>query len=157
MPTGLFVTLPGGLCHPAYFLKRPLASFMAFGLSYTAVMACARSILTRVSHGCYLFASLRPTGCPTRLGVFAAASRDELIFKAAVNCLCSTPECDSLFRKQSKAGGVEVWLWYSTERDFEPLQQPFFTKPFQVPFGCLHEALLGSLAPCPFVLLGRGQ
>ena len=36
---------------------------------------------------------------------FAAASRDELINKAAVVCLCSTPECDSLFRKQSMAGG----------------------------------------------------
>ena len=41
---------------------------------------------------------------------FAAASRDELINKAAVVCLCSTPECDSVFRKQSRAGGVEVWL-----------------------------------------------
>ena len=39
---------------------------------------------------------------------FAAASRDELIFNAAVVCLCTTPECDSLFRKQSMARGMEV-------------------------------------------------
>ena len=52
----------------------------------------------------------------------AETRRNDLLKRGSLSVL-KLPEYGSVFWKQSKTGGVRVWLWQTTVRDYEPLHR----------------------------------